>query len=117
MDHTETIMDALREVPDPELGIDIVELGLIYDVQVERSHVEITFSLTQRACPMRTHIEDAIHEAVNRLFWVESVSTSLTFDPAWTPERMSDDAKVVFGTIPQAQGFVDPSRFSSMRSL
>ncbi len=93
----EDVVDALREVEDPELGMDIVELGLMYDVDVEGSKVKVTHSLTSMGCPAGPLIQEGIHDAVAALPGVEDVAVELTWDPPWTPERLSDDAKIILG--------------------
>ncbi len=93
----EEVIDALRVVEDPELGMDIVELGLLYDAEVEGSTVKVTYSLTSMGCPVGPMIEQQIDEAVASLEGVDEVETELTWDPPWTPERMSDDAKFILG--------------------
>ena len=91
------VIDALRVVEDPELGMDIVELGLLYDAEVEGSKVRVSYSLTSIGCPVGPLIEQQIKEAVAALPGVEEVETELTWDPPWSPERMSDDAKFILG--------------------
>jgi metal-sulfur cluster biosynthetic enzyme len=93
----EEVIDALRVVEDPELGMDIVELGLLYDAEVEGSTVKVTYSLTSMGCPVGPMIEQQIDEVVSSLEGVDDVEAELTWDPPWTPERMSDDAKFVLG--------------------
>jgi metal-sulfur cluster biosynthetic enzyme len=93
----EEVIDALRTVEDPELGMDIVELGLLYDVEVEGSKVHVTFTLTSMGCPVGPLIEQQISEAVAAMPDVNEVAAELTWDPPWTPEKMSDDAKFILG--------------------
>ena len=93
----EDVIDALRVVEDPELGMDIVELGLLYDAEVEGSTVKVTYSLTSMGCPVGPMIEQQIAEVVASLEGVDDVEAELTWDPPWTPERMSDDAKFILG--------------------
>ena len=93
----EDIFEALRVVEDPELGMDIVELGLLYDAEVEGPNVHITYSLTSMGCPVGPMIEQQIQEVVESLDGVEKVETELTWEPPWSPERMSDDAKFILG--------------------
>jgi metal-sulfur cluster biosynthetic enzyme len=93
----EEVFDALRVVEDPELGMDIVELGLLYDVEVEGPKVHVTFTLTSMGCPVGPMIEQQIHDTVAGMPGVEQVESELTWDPPWTPEKMSDDAKFVLG--------------------
>src|SRR5919201_4046265 len=93
----EEVIEALRAVEDPELGMDIVELGLLYDVEVEGPKVHVTFSLTSMGCPVGPMIEQQIVETVHDLPGVEQVEPELTWNPPWSPERMSDDAKFILG--------------------
>jgi metal-sulfur cluster biosynthetic enzyme len=93
----EEVIDALRVVEDPELGMDIVELGLLYDVEVEGRKVHVTFSLTSMGCPVGPMIEQQIQETVAGMEGVGEVEPELTWDPPWSPERMSDDAKFILG--------------------
>jgi metal-sulfur cluster biosynthetic enzyme len=97
MPSREDVIDALRVVEDPELGMDIVELGLLYDAEVEGSSVKVTYSLTSLGCPVGPMIEQQIYETVAALPGVEQVDTELTWDPPWSPERMSEDAKFILG--------------------
>jgi metal-sulfur cluster biosynthetic enzyme len=94
---TEEVMDALREVIDPELGLDFVELGLIYDVAIDDGTVSVTYTLTTPGCPIGPQVSEQIEEFVSDLDDVNAVESTLTFEPAWTPERMSDDAKFALG--------------------
>jgi metal-sulfur cluster biosynthetic enzyme len=91
------VFEALRVVEDPELGMDVVDLGLVYDVQVELPKVTVTYSLTSMGCPAGAMIEQQIHEVVGSLEGVGDVVTDLTWSPPWSPEMMSDDAKFVLG--------------------
>jgi metal-sulfur cluster biosynthetic enzyme len=91
------IVDALRQVEDPELGMDIVELGLMYDVEVEGPKVKVTHTLTSMGCPVGPMIQEDIHRYASEVPGVEEVEVELTWDPPWTPERMSDDAKFILG--------------------
>ena len=93
----EEIFEALRIVEDPELGMDIVELGLLYDAEVEGSKVHVTYSLTSMGCPVGPLIEQQIDEVVRGLPGVEEVETELTWSPPWTPDKMSEDAKFILG--------------------
>jgi metal-sulfur cluster biosynthetic enzyme len=93
----EEVMEALREVEDPELGMDIVELGLLYDVAIDDSKVVVTHSLTSMGCPAGPMIQEGIYEAVQSVPGVEAVEVELTWDPPWTPELMSEDAKFILG--------------------
>ena len=91
------VIEALRSVEDPELGMDIVELGLLYDAEVQGPRVKVIYSLTSMGCPAGPLIQQNIEEVVRALPEVEEVETELTWDPPWTPDRMSDDAKFILG--------------------
>jgi metal-sulfur cluster biosynthetic enzyme len=93
----EDVTEALRDVIDPELGLDFVELGLIYDVEVEGGTVRITYTLTSPGCPIGPQVSEQIEEFVGELEGVEEVQPTMTFSPPWTPERMSEDAKFALG--------------------
>src|SRR4051812_43451470 len=93
----EEVVEALREVEDPELGMDIVELGLFYDAEIEGAKVRVTHSLTSMGCPAGPMIMEDIDRAVRQIPGVEDVDVELTGDPPWTPDRMSDDAKFILG--------------------
>jgi metal-sulfur cluster biosynthetic enzyme len=91
------VIEALRAVEDPELGMDIVDLGLLYDVEVEGAKVKVIHSLTSMGCPAGPMIQEDIQNVASSLEGVEDVELELTWDPPWTPERMSDDAKFILG--------------------
>jgi metal-sulfur cluster biosynthetic enzyme len=92
------VNDALRDVIDPELGLDFVELGLIYDIAVEEDGtVQVTFTLTSPGCPIGPQVSEQIEEFVMELDGVSRVLSTMTFSPPWTPDRMSEDAKFALG--------------------
>jgi metal-sulfur cluster biosynthetic enzyme len=93
----EDVTDVLRDVIDPELGLDFVELGLIYDVEVEGSTVRVTYTLTSPGCPIGPQVSEQIEEFVLELDGVDEVQPTMTFSPPWTPELMSEDAKFALG--------------------
>ena len=97
MPTVDEVRDALRVVEDPELGMDIVDLGLLYDVEVDGPTVRVEYSLTSMGCPVGPMIEEQIRETVQGMPGVEQVETELTWDPPWSPEKMSDDAKFILG--------------------
>jgi metal-sulfur cluster biosynthetic enzyme len=98
MPSREEIIDALRVVEDPELGMDIVELGLLYDVEVaDGGKVKVIYTLTSIGCPVGPMIEQEISETVAAMDGVSEVESDLTWDPPWSPEKMSDDAKFILG--------------------
>ena len=77
--------------------MDIVELGLFYDTEIDGPRVKVVHSLTSMGCPAGPMIQESIHDAVAALPGVEQVDVELTFDPPWTPDLMSDDAKFILG--------------------
>ena len=91
------VTDALRDVIDPELGLDFVELGLIYGVEVDDGTVNVTYTLTSPGCPIGPQVSEQIEEFVSELDGVQQVESTMTFSPPWTPERMSEDAKFALG--------------------
>ena len=91
------VIEAMRGVEDPELGMDIVDLGLLYDVDVAGSKVKVTHSLTSMGCPAGPLIAGDMERAAREVEGVEEVDLKLTFDPPWTPDKMSDDAKFILG--------------------
>ena len=91
------IEEALGNVIDPELGLDFVELGLIYGIEIDEGNVHVTFTLTTPACPIGPQVTEQIDEFVSELDGVDEVSSSMVFMPAWTPEKMSEDAKFALG--------------------
>lgn len=94
----EEVQEALRDVIDPELGLDFVELGLIYEVTVEEEgKVKVLYTLTSPGCPIGPQISEQIEEFVGELDGVSEVEPTMTFSPPWTPELMSEDAKFALG--------------------
>jgi len=93
----EDVVNALHSVEDPELGMDIVELGLFYDAEIDGDRVKVIHSLTSMGCPAGPMIQEDIAAAVRSLDGVGEVEVELTFDPPWTPDRMSEDAKFILG--------------------
>jgi metal-sulfur cluster biosynthetic enzyme len=91
------VQEALTNVIDPELGLDFVELGLIYTVEVEESEVFVSFSLTSPGCPIGPQVAEQIEEFVGELDGVSAVHPKMTFTPAWTPDMMSEEAKFALG--------------------
>jgi metal-sulfur cluster biosynthetic enzyme len=93
----EEVTEALTNVIDPELGLDFVELGLVYEVEVDEPDVHITFTLTSPGCPIGPQVSEQMKEFVGELDGVESVHPHMTFNPPWTPDLMSEDAKFALG--------------------
>ncbi len=97
MPSQEEVVEALRQVEDPELGMDIVELGLFYDAEIDGDNVKVNYTLTSMGCPAGAMIQEDIDRVVREIPGVGEVVSELTFDPPWSPERMSDDAKFILG--------------------
>ena len=92
------VLEALRSVDDPEVGINIVDLGLVYRVDVGAEHVRVEMTMTSQACPMGELITDNARRAVAALVPDGTgVDVELVWDPFWTPDRMSEAAKQTFG--------------------
>jgi metal-sulfur cluster biosynthetic enzyme len=91
------VQEALTNVIDPELGLDFVELGLIYDIEVDQGEVFVSFTLTSPGCPIGPQVAEQVEEFVGELDGVTAVHPKMTFTPAWTPERMSEEAKFALG--------------------
>lgn len=83
------VRKALKTVKDPELGLDLVVLGLVYDIEVEGNDVHATISLTSPMCPVAGQIVESAKEAIANMDEVDNAEVTLTFDPPWTPERIS----------------------------
>lgn len=93
----EDVMDALSNVIDPELGLDFVELGLIYGVEIQGRNVQVTFTLTTPGCPIGPQVTDQIQEFVGEIEGVGDIQSEMVFMPPWSPERMSEEAKFALG--------------------
>ena len=91
------VTEALSNVIDPELGLDFVELGLVYDVAIDGGKVDITFTLTTPACPIGPQVSEQMVEFVGEIDGVEQVVPTMVFTPPWTPDKMSEDAKFALG--------------------
>lgn len=94
------VRGALSLVLDPELGVDIVSLGLVYDIDVDADGVaDVTFSLTSMGCPIGPMIEEEVVDAAGRVDGISAVRPHLVFDPPWSPERMADEVKFALGYL------------------
>jgi metal-sulfur cluster biosynthetic enzyme len=97
MPSVDEVEEALTNVIDPELGLDFVELGLVYEIEVDGGDVNITFTLTSPGCPIGPQVSDQMKEFVSELDGVQNVTPNMTFSPPWTPDLMSEDAKFALG--------------------
>ena len=92
------LLEKLKNIPDPELGISIVDLGLVYDVKADKNgNVEVVMTLTTMGCPLFDLIADPVRMELSKIKGVKDVTVELTFDPPWTPEKMSKEARVKLG--------------------
>jgi metal-sulfur cluster biosynthetic enzyme len=91
------VRKALRGVQDPELKMDLVVLGLIYDITIEGSHVDVTMSLTSPMCPVAGELVDQARQAVEGVEGVESAEVELTFSPPWTADRINPTIRAALG--------------------
>ena len=92
------VLEALKNVVDPELGINIVDLGLVYDVKIdEGGDIDITYSLTTMGCPIGPMIEDQMRGFLTAVPGVGEVRPEMVIRPPWSPEMMSDEAKAALG--------------------
>lgn len=97
----EQVLEYLKEVIDPELHINIVDLGLVYDVAIdqEAGRVDITMTLTTPGCPLSAVFEEWVPTAVKKIDGVKEVKINLVWEPPWDPDKLSDDAKEQMGFI------------------
>jgi metal-sulfur cluster biosynthetic enzyme len=96
---SDDVLEALKVVVDPEIGINIVDLGLVYDVSVQDGIATVTYTLTSMGCPVGPMIEAQMQAIVETLPGIESVNSQMVFRPAWSPEMMSDEAKAALGYL------------------
>jgi metal-sulfur cluster biosynthetic enzyme len=93
------VWDALRGIPDPEFGINIVDLGLIYSVECNDGDIDVTMTLTTPSCPSGNWIHEGAKVALAHLPGVRNVNVAMVFDPMWTPEMLSESAQRQLGRI------------------
>jgi metal-sulfur cluster biosynthetic enzyme len=96
----EDIQDALRQIVDPEIGINIVDLGLVYETNVDTQGLcSITMTLTSPGCPLSGYIGTAVETAVEGLQGIKQVDVDIVWSPPWSPAMMSEDAKLELGIM------------------
>jgi metal-sulfur cluster biosynthetic enzyme len=93
----EAVLQALRDVYDPEIGVNVVDLGLVYRLEINQGNVDIDLSMTTPGCPAIGPMLEMADRAVRQVPGVKDVHIELVWDPPWTPDRMSDDVKRALG--------------------
>ncbi len=94
----EEVWEALKEIVDPEVGANIVDLGLIYEVRVDNGNeIYVKMTLTVPGCPLMNILPAQVEERLSQIEGVEKVTVQLTFDPPWTPDRMSKELREMYG--------------------
>ena len=91
----EAVIGALKQVFDPEIPVDVYELGLIYDIKIDGTKVSITMTLTAPNCPIADEVVEQVRNGVFAVKAVTDVDVQLVFEPEWTPERMSEEARLM----------------------
>lgn len=92
------LLNQIKNVPDPELGVSIVDLGLVYGVKADKEgNITVLMTLTTMGCPLFELIAEPIKSELKKINGVKDVSVDLTFDPPWSPEKMSKEAKIKMG--------------------
>lgn len=99
------VEEQLSKVIDPEFDVDVLSLGLIYDVKIQEEDVTIKMTLTSRGCPFQTVFDELVTNKVSKIDWVENVEVNLTFDPPWSPDKMDEKARQKMGSIPGHSSF------------
>lgn len=93
----EAVLEQLRKVEDPELRFNIVDLGLVYRVKIDRGMVVIDLTFTSPACPVGPYLLAEVEKAVKSVPGVSGVAVNIVWEPLWSPDRMSEEAKVGLG--------------------
>ncbi len=93
MTREKQVWQQLKKVIDPELGVNIADLGLIYDVKVHKEQVEVLMTLTFPGCPLAAVIHKEIHDKLDKLAGVGKINLKITFDPPWDFSKVSEEAK------------------------
>ncbi len=94
----EEVWEALKEIVDPEVGANIVDLGLVYEVRIDNGNeIYVKMTLTVPGCPLMNVLPAQVEERLSQIEGVEKVTVQLTFDPPWTPDRMSKELREMYG--------------------
>ena len=91
------VWEKLKTIPDPELNISLVDLGLVYAVKVNGGQAQITMTLTSIGCPLFGIIQKTVEDKVREVEGIEDVEVALTFDPPWSMDKLSEEAKLKLG--------------------
>ena len=97
MPEKDVVQEALKECYDPEIPVNIVDLGLIYDVRINGSSVEVDMTLTAPGCPMAANISENVRQRLLQVDGIDDVVINVVWDPPWTSDRMSEEAKKSLG--------------------
>ena len=93
----ESILEQLKKVEDPEIRYNIVDLGLVYDAKIDKGIVVVEMTLTSPSCPVGPYIISEVENVIKKLPGVTGVTVEIVWEPLWSPDRMSDEAKVALG--------------------
>ena len=93
----EKIISNLKEVYDPEMSINVHDLGLIYEININEAHVDIIMTLTSAFCPAADEIIADVHNAVTKVDGIETCDVKVTFEPPFGPDKMSEEARMILG--------------------
>jgi metal-sulfur cluster biosynthetic enzyme len=93
----EEVLNALREVYDPEIPLNVVDLGMIYDASIKDKKISVLMTLTSPMCPMGSYIQMLVEQALEKSFKGYELEVTLTFDPPWTPERINVEKRKDLG--------------------
>jgi FeS assembly SUF system protein len=95
----EDVLEVLREVFDPEIPVNIVDLGLVYEIDIQPLRVDVKMTLTALGCPMAGEVMTDVRDHLLQLDGVEEAGVELVYEPPWTPERMTEDARWELGML------------------
>lgn len=95
----EEVQEALKECYDPEVPVNVVDLGLVYDIRVSDGKVHVKMTLTAPGCPMHGEISEDVKKRIEQIEGVEEATVEIVWEPLWTPERMTPEAKKKLGML------------------
>lgn len=94
---TDKVYSELKQVFDPEIPVNIVDLGLIYDVKVDGPKCDVTMTLTSQSCPEAKTIPDVVKRRCNTVEGIDETEVSIVWEPQWTPQRISEEGRKILG--------------------